>query len=252
MSEERKRVMIWGGSRGLGKRLAMESVRRGHLTWITGRNPEMAMRDSDLAGVAKCDRADFAAVPSGSVDRGFFGRDFHAHSLNADILFWVAGHWLRKPFWECTPEEIQRLMSVHLLVPMLRLRETIARRNDDGFPPHLVVISSSSAWKGRDDGQAAYGAVQAAKVQFARNLHAELGRRFTEVRTTIVRPGGMKTEFFDGSGIDTAPFADPADVAAAIWSRVDLAERPPLLEMDIAQKDGRLVVDCTPHDPLCP
>lgn len=253
MEEERGRVMVWGGSRGLGKEIARESVRRGHVTWITGRDPRKAMDDPELAGIAKCDLAHFEEVGTpGDRDTEKVGRDFYAHSLNADILFWVVGHWLRKPFERCTPKELAALMNVHLTVPMLRLRYVLEHRLAHGQPPpHLVVISSSSAWKGRDDGQAAYGAVQSAKVQFARNLHAELAR-FFPARTTIVRPGGMKTEFFAGSGVDTAHFADPSEVAAAIWSRVDLRQRPPLLEMDVFQKDGRLLVECTPHDPLAP
>lgn len=240
------RVMIWGGTRGLGKEIAVHSLARGHQTSVTGRSPPDDRRVVGPRGVTWV-HADFST--DNPMSEG--GRD-HL-SRTAGILFWVSGHWLRKPFEQCSSDEIQKLVNVHLLVPMLRLRETFARRLAEGFaPPHLVVVSSSSAWKLRDDGQAAYGAVQAGKVQFARDLHAELLARFPEVRTTIVRPGGMKTDFFAGSGVDTSPFADPAEVAAAVWSRVELADRPPIVEMDIFQRDGRLVVDCTPHDPLCP
>ncbi len=248
MEKHSQRVMIWGGAHGLGKQIARQSVGRGHDTCITSRKPKEAMEDPELAGITKCDFADFSMKPMPDSSH-FLGRDFEAHSLNADILFWVAGHWLHKPFEECESIEMHDLWNVHLLVPMTQLRSVLQRRLEDGYPPHLVVVASSSAWKTRNDGQAMYGAVQAAKVQFARNLHAELALRFREVRTTIVRPGGMKTGFFKGT-LDLSAFADTAEVAEVVWSRVDIAERPPLLEIDLAQRGNRLAVECTPVDPL--
>lgn len=229
-------VMIWGGTRGLGRALASLSLERGHRTTVTGRG---GGEPEDLE-----DKIDFVGA---YFDEDNYDDGFLQASVEADILFWVAGHWLRKPLQKCSEEEIRRLFAVHLTTPILYLMRVLQQRQrlDPIRPLHLVTVASSSAWKVRHDGQAAYGAVQAGKVQFARNLHAEAPTLIA--KSTIVRPGGMKTEFFDGSDVNTSTFADPAAVAAEIWKYVE-GRRPAMIELDIQQWDGKLRVDAFDRD----
>lgn len=235
------RVMIWGGTRGLGRELARASLTRGHPTIVTGRG---RTRPDDLEREIGFIRADFTTIDGPDNDtRDMVGSGFYTASLNTDILFWCAGTWLRRPLHLCTFDEVQDLFNVHLVVPALHLRhlfELRAQSDIHGWPFHLVTIASSSARKVRDDGQAAYGAVQAGKVQFARNLCAESPGLIS--RSTIVRPGGMKTEFFRGSDVDTSAFADPVKVAEAIWHEVENPNPIGHIELDIAQVDGQLIV----------
>lgn len=239
---ERKNVMIWGGSRGLGKEIARESVRLGHTTWITARDPRKAMEDPELDGIAKCDLADFNSVGAPGIFKNEkVGRDFYAHALNADILFWVAGHWLRKPFHECSLTEIEEQINVHLTVPLLRLRHIlnirITSQMRDRRPLHLIVISSSSSWKIRSDGQAVYGMVQAGKAHFARNLAPELDRELPPSKVLLVTPGGMRTDFFRGSDVDSSLFMNPVLVAEEIWENIRL-QRTYFHEIDIRRPRG--------------
>lgn len=227
-------VMIWGGTRGLGREIARASLERGHRTTVTGRT-----RPTTLEGGLEFVEAHF--------DHFRFDDGFIERSVEADILFWVAGHWLRKPLPECSEEELRRLFDVHQTTPILYFMQVLKERPAASREQlHLVTVASSSAWKLRADGQAAYGAVQAGKVQFARNLHAESSTLIA--KSTIVRPGGMKTEFFDGSDVNTSSFADPAEVAAEVWKYVDGNRPSTLVELDIAQMDGRLSVRAFDRD----
>lgn len=244
----RQNVMVWGGTSGLGRELARQSVVRGNYTVITGRK----VPDDHDPAHGRFIRANFSAVGDPAtpgeddVDGGFY------HSaLNADVLFWVAGHFLQAPFHGCSSEDIVEQLTVHLTAPMIRLRYVFDRHVAAGSPRplHLVVVSSSSSWKTRDT-EAVYGAVQAAKAQFARNLGRELPRDIPGSKVLLVCPSGMKTEtFFAGTKVNTADFMDPAQVARIVWGEVD-AQASPLHEMYLEGKDKAIVVTYDRRPPL--
>ena len=52
----------------------------------------------------------------------------------------------------------------------------------------------------------------------------------------------MKTEFFQGSDVDTSNFADPAEVAETIWQYVEDQRPTSHIEIDIAQGEQGLNV----------
>ena len=235
-----KRVLILGGTRGLGRALSLHALKRGHHTMVTGRSCPDGLWHND-GWTLKKTWLSFAELNLGTTKNAFNLEVFleSAWKHNPDIIFWVAGHFLRQPFLETEVREHEELFRVHLLNPLEVIRRMLLRRSDLGLNPiHLVVVSSSSSWKDRNDGQVGYGAVQAAKVQAARNLHAESDQI---TRTTIVCPGGMKTEFFDGTDVDTSKFMDPMEVSEIIWHVVEAAKRPTsLMSMRLAQ-DGDTV-----------
>lgn len=235
-------VLILGGTYGLGREIAVESLRRGHATTVAGRSAGGPKDQSPpTARKIKFDLLDVTDPDSG---RGNPARAFVDASADCDVLFWVSGTWLRKPFAKCRWQEIERTIEVHLTAPIEVLQQVMERRAASGRQIRLVTIASSSARKLRYDGQAVYGAVQAGKVQFARNLHAEADYISA---STIVRPGGMRTDFFDGSDVDTSGFADPAEVARVVWEVVE-GRRPPMVEMDVRQGDDGIRLDAFDGD----
>lgn len=237
-------VLILGGSSGLGRHLTLEAMRRGCNVIVAGPSVNKLPPGDPLEGAGKIE-LDLLTVFDPRADH-MAEMDFAIAAAHCDILLWVSGIWEREPFPSNDWERVERLITLHLRAPIKLLHEAWKMRVENLRPLHLVTVCSSSAKKIRADGQTIYGMVQAGKAKFAQNLHAE----GTVGKSTIVYPGGMKTDLFKGR-VDTTPFADPAEVAAAIWSRVHRVG-PDAIEMDVFQKDGRLVVDCTPHDPLCP
>ena len=127
-------VMIWGGTRGLGRELAHLSLERGHNTTVTGRS-----RPGDLKEHLSFIKADFSTWPP-NLEQARWMLDVVHRCKDVDTLFWVAGHWLHKPLSECSTQELQLLYNVHLVVPTMLVTSRLSTRASS----RLALLS----WRG--------------------------------------------------------------------------------------------------------
>jgi NAD(P)-dependent dehydrogenase (short-subunit alcohol dehydrogenase family) len=246
-----RRSLIIGGTKGLGRALAIESFTRGIPPVVVGRSVRLARNDPELEGADFCE-ADLTDPDS------FRNVVLHFRS-GISHLFWVAGIFLRKPLTECTQEEIVRMTQVHFLGPvqvlsafhrMQKLQRQLA--DDPGLPYHLVTIASTSSWKMRDD-ETVYCALKAAKAHFTRNFARELLRDLPMSKVTLVNPGGIKTpEFWAGTGQDMSSYMEPKALARVIWDEV-LLQAEPFREVNIPRDaEGNPVVESGSRAPESP
>ena len=251
------RSLIIGGTRGLGRALAIGSLRRGITPIVTGR---------------------FRSLEQAKIDPELQGAEFHQFDLDypamigssglawGDIsqVFWVAGIFMRSKVIETATEDIERMISTHLLGPIVTLREIVQLMKcgvnwDKTFQPpnkpfHLVTIGSTSSWKVRDN-EAIYCALKAAKAHFTRNFARELVAELPGSKVTLVNPGGIKTpDFWQGSGQDISGYIEPSDLAELIWNEV-LAQEQPFAEFQVLRHPtapGEFYVQRGPHTPEQP
>lgn len=239
------KVMVLGGMRGLGREISVHSLARGHDTVALGRSIERARRDDGLsrARLIKFDLDELteATELGGEPHMG----EVLDEARDTDVLFLVSGIWLRKPVAGYEWGEIARLAHIHYVAPTMLLSWILRDRDR---PLHVAVVSSTSAWKRRNDGQAAYGFVQAGKAQFAFNLAAELQRSLPGSTVTLACPGGMNTELFEGSGIDTSDFMDAGLVANHVWNAVEAVPHVDgFLEMHVEGRGADVTVSYGPR-----
>jgi NAD(P)-dependent dehydrogenase (short-subunit alcohol dehydrogenase family) len=216
--------LILGGTKGLGKALAVQSLAMGYDTTVVGRTAERC-GDAALRG-ARFVKVDLSRLTDNDVQE-------HWWMSEATHIFWVAGIFLRKPLTDCTSEEVNRMTDTHFVGPA-RLLAAIHRvkklarplADEPGDPYHLITVGSTSSWRVRDN-ETVYAALKAAKAHFTRNFAREMARDLPGSRATLVNPGGMRTpDFWDGSGQDIGSFMNPDDVASIIWSRVQAQQAP--------------------------
>ncbi len=247
------RSLIIGGTKGLGRELAVESLRRNIPTIVTGRSIHEAEADDAL------ENADFARLDLTSPET--FIRDLRCDWRDVTHVFWNAGVFLRKPLTDCTPQEIRLMTETHLTGPIAVLaafhRLMKASRplaDEPGQPWHLVTVGSTSSWKVRDN-EAVYCALKAAKTHLTRNFARELVRDLPGSKATLVNPGGIRTEnFWGGSGQDISGFIEPAVLARLIWDET-LAQTAPYAEFQVLRHPtapGGYFVERGPHAPEMP
>lgn len=94
---------------------------------------------------------------------------------------------------EFSPTQVQGLVELNLLSPMMIAREFVPRLKRKGFGD-LVFIGSESALQGGRKG-AVYSATKFGLRGFAQSLRHECG--VSGVRVGIVNPGMVDTGFFD-------------------------------------------------------
>lgn len=253
-------ALILGGTKGLGRALAIESLRRGITPIVTGRSTDTAMKDPELAGALfrKLDLSDPEDINSGTRMYQFLEQGNMVPRFSH--VFWVAGIFLRKPLTDCTHEEIARMTAVHFTGPLAvlaevhRIQKTMNPLADcPGTPYHLVTIASTSSYRIREN-EAVYCGLKAAKAHFTRNFAVELVRDLPGSKVTLVNPGGIATpDFWHGTEQELSRFMDPAELAEVIWKYVD-AQKTAYSELQIPRtKDGKpdpTFGIATPEQPL--
>lgn len=246
-----RRVLVTGGSRGIGAALARGLRARGASVAVVARpSSELTAVATEVGGTAyPCDLSDLSALP-GLIDQVEADGPIDVLVNNAGVsnVGW---------FLDRTPAEIDQVMAVNLQAPMHLCRLLLPRMLARGRG-HVVNISSMAGVIA-PPGLAAYGASKAGLSHFTAGLRADL--RDTPLRLTTVHLGSVSTDMDDeargygplrqlaekSAGRDVTPM--PVFVAAVLDAiekdrpevRVPAAMAPLAMAVELPRKVGRLV-----------
>lgn len=194
-------ALITGGSRGIGKSIALNIAKRGVGVILTyNNNPEqghaVANEINNNGGKAAALRLDTADVGSFS--------DFVSHVSdllkktwdreNFDYLVNNAGIAQRALIKDTTEEVFDQLVNVNFKGVFFLTQKLIPLIVDGG---HVINISSALA-RFSLPGVAVYGALKAALEGLTRYFAKEYADR--KIRVNTVAPGAIDTEFGGGKG----------------------------------------------------
>lgn len=186
-----KTALVTGGSRGIGRAIALELARAGAFTCINYVRDEEAARETlegvkDHGGAGRllqCDVADFDAVQDAvkgiAEERG-----------RIDILVNNAGVTLNGLFVRTKPEAWNRIMDVNLTGAFNCCRAA-ARYMMKQKWGRIVNMTSVVALSG-NAGQVCYSASKAGIVGLTKSLAKELGPR--NICVNAVAPGFIETD----------------------------------------------------------
>lgn len=217
-------ALITGGSRGLGKSMALKLAEQGHDVILTYRaNAEEAQ--AVVAQVAQLGRRAVALALDVGDSRGF--GDFAAQVKRAlaqdwqrerfDFLVNNAGMGHHASFAETTEAQFDELMNVHLKGPYFLTQALLPLLNDGG----RILNVSSGLTRFALPGYAAYSAMKGGVEVLTRFLAKELGERRIAVNT--LAPGAVETDFGGGLVRDNAQF-NAAIAAQTALGRVGLPD----------------------------
>ena len=216
------RVLITGGTRGIGRLMAKQAIGRGAEVVLWARDAAQGEQvAADLGG-----RASFQPVDVSDPDAV---RAAAEATGPVDVLINNAGVVTGKPFLELTEDEVRRTYEVNTLaqyrVTRAFLPAMLAR--DRG---HLVHVASASGLLGTTR-MTDYSGSKHAVVGFNEALRAELRAQGSNVRTLVVCPYFIDTGMF--AGVRTRvpwllPILKEADVATRVLDAVE-SGRPQLL-----------------------
>jgi len=192
-------ALITGGSRGLGKNMALHLADRGVDIVLTYRAAEKEAHDVVVelakkgrkAVALKLDVADsksfvaFAETLKGTLAK-------HWHRERFDFLVNNAGTSLHASFMETTEPQFDDIMNVHLKGTFFLTQRVLPLLADGG---RIVNVSSGLA-RFSSPGSSAYGAMKGAVEVLTRYLAKELGPRKISVNT--IAPGAIETDFSGG------------------------------------------------------
>jgi 3-oxoacyl-[acyl-carrier protein] reductase len=185
-----KRVLITGGSRGLGLVLCRSFLndQAEVITVSRSVSTELAELRSKVPGRLQCFTAD---LTSAAATAGFVQE---AKILDGvDALVANAGMGLGGLLTLTSPEQIASCVQLNLVSPMLLAREVIKGMLDRGGS--LVFISSIAANHGYR-GLSVYSATKGGLLAFSRSLAREYGER--RIRSNCVLPGFFESDMTAG------------------------------------------------------
>jgi NAD(P)-dependent dehydrogenase (short-subunit alcohol dehydrogenase family) len=198
-SEKTPIALITGGSRGLGRSMALHLAARGVDVLFTYRaavNEANEVRDRISALGRKAvalplDAGDsttfeaFAKTVSGELQRTWGRKQF-------DFLVNNAGVSLTAAFVETTEAQLDEIYTVNFKGPFLLTQRLLSLIADGG---RILNVSSGLA-RMTIPGRAVYGAMKAALETLTRYMAQELGGR--RITVNAIAPGAIATDFSGG------------------------------------------------------
>jgi NAD(P)-dependent dehydrogenase (short-subunit alcohol dehydrogenase family) len=200
-----RRVVVSGGTSGLGLAAARRLASAGARAWILGSSEatvDAALAEIDgLAGGSACDVADEAAVEASferaeAVLGGFDGAFVNAGIDGED-----------RNVMELSAGNFRRVLDVNVIGAFLVARAA-ARAMDEGG---AIVVNASVNGLRPEAGFADYNASKAATVSLAQTMALDLADR--RIAITCICPGYVRTRM-------TAPYLDDPAIAAELLADI--------------------------------
>ena len=205
MATEQKIALVTGGSRGLGKDMALRLADRGIDVLLTY-NSQQADAEAVVAQIqAKGQRAAALQLNTGQTTTfdGFYEQvnatlqqTFGASSFN--FLITNAGIGMYVPFAQVSEEQFDELMNVHFKGVYFLTQKALPLLTDGG----RIINISSGLTRITMPGSSAYASMKGAVEIFTRYLAKELGSR--KITANVVAPGAIETDFGGGRTRDNA------------------------------------------------
>ena len=205
MSTTNKIALVTGGSRGLGKNMALQLAENGINVILTYNSK----KDEALAVVAEIERKGqkAAALQLNAGDIKSFDKFFEElaavlqssfDTTHFDFLINNAGVGVHAAFAETTEEQFDMLVNLHFKGVFFLTQKALPLINDGG---RIVNLSSGLA-RFSTPGFAAYASMKGAIETLTRYMSKELGARGISVN--VVAPGAIETDFGGGMVRDNA------------------------------------------------
>lgn len=199
MTTTSKIALVTGGSRGLGRNMAISLAKKG-IDVVFTYNSNKQKADEVVAEIQSLGQKAMAFQLDTSNVKVFdeFFKQVTASlkeqtgSTNFDFLINNAGTALYAPFAETTEAQFDDVMNIHYKGVFFLTQKALPFINDGG---RIINISSGLA-RFSLPGSSAYGAMKGAIEVLTRYLAKELGSR--GIAANIVAPGAIETDFGNG------------------------------------------------------
>jgi len=193
---QKKIALVTGGSRGLGKDMALALSKKGIdviLTYNTNKTEadKVVAEVAQIGGKALALQLDVSQTASfdSFLERVKSSLKGHWDTDKFDFLVNNAGIGASIPIAQLTEDTFDNFVNIHFKGVYFLTQKSLLMMNDNGG---VVFISSGSA-RFNVPGYSVYSSCKGAIEVFARYVAKEYGPR--GIRSNIVAPGGIETDF---------------------------------------------------------
>lgn len=224
METKNKIALVTGGSRGLGKSMALAIAKKGIDVIITYNSNKEAANEV-VEQIKSIGQQAVAFQLDTSKINGFdqFVSELAEHltnereSPNIDFLINNAGTALYAPVSSTTEEQMDEIFNIHYKGVFFLTQKLLPFLNDGGG----IINISSGLTRIAMPGSSVYGSLKAAVETLTRYLAKELGDR--KIRANVIAPGAIETDFGGGRVRDSKELNDQVASLTAL-GRVGLPQ----------------------------
>jgi NAD(P)-dependent dehydrogenase (short-subunit alcohol dehydrogenase family) len=209
MTNSSKIALVTGGSRGLGKNMALKLAERGSDVIITYHSRKDEAQNV-VAEIEKLGRKAFALqldVADSNSFQGFADKIMETLQNNFqtdkfDFLVNNAGVGAHASFGETTEEQFDYMANVHLKAPFFLTQKLLPQFNNGGGIVNIASGLTRFSFTGYD----AYATMKGGVETLSKYQAKFLGER--GIRVNIVAPGAIETDFGGGAVRDNKELND--------------------------------------------
>jgi len=214
------RIVITGGSSGIGEAVSLEMAKDKHSFYLTGRNEQRLKEVCEKLTSMGCkayygvgDVSDEQAVNS-------MLEDIKSNLGGVDVVFANAGVGHFGNLEDLTIEQYDESFNVNVRGVFLWLNKTLPMLKSQN-KGHLIVTSSNLGLK-TGARCSLYAATKHAVQAMVWSLRDEL--KGTGVKAATINPGSVDTPWFDGKDVDRSKMLAVEDIAKAVRFIIDQDE----------------------------
>jgi NAD(P)-dependent dehydrogenase (short-subunit alcohol dehydrogenase family) len=209
MSTKNKIALVTGGSRGLGRNMAIALAKKGIDVVLTYHSNKEAA-DKVVSEIQSIGRKAFA-LPLDTSNTGTFGPFIDTLTgllqektgdSHFDFLINNAGTALYAPAEQVTEQQMDAIYNIHYKGVFFLTQKSLPFINSGGG---IINISSGLA-RITMPGSSVYGSLKAAIETLTRYMAKELGPK--KIRANVVAPGAIETDFGGGRVRDNKDIND--------------------------------------------
>jgi NAD(P)-dependent dehydrogenase (short-subunit alcohol dehydrogenase family) len=199
-STKSKTALVTGGSRGLGKDMALQLAKKGFDVVITyhSKKDEATHVTDEIKSLGRKAHALQLDVADSKTFEAFVTElksvlrsVFNTEAIDAVVN--NAGTGVHASFTDTTPDQFDNMVNIHVKAPYFLTQKLLNVVNDGGS---IVNISSGLA-RFSFPGYSAYGTMKGAVETLTKYQAKELGAR--QIRVNVVAPGAIETDFGGGA-----------------------------------------------------
>jgi len=230
-------IVITGGSRGIGRALALKYASGGHRVFICARNRKTLAETA--RGINKKHRDSVEYFPAEISRRASavkFALWLEDKNVIPDILVNNAGQFSPGSIYNEPDGTLEAMIGANLYSAYFITRALLPgmMRQRSG---HIFNMCSIASLKAYDNG-GAYSISKHALMGFSRNLREEL--KPYHIKVTAVYPGAVLTATWEGSGVKASRIMETGDIAAMIYASSFLSPQACVEELVIRPQLGDL------------